>query len=285
MHHLGGGLPGQIQTEERDKMPRLNTPSRWALCPLVLCSLAFATAAARGAVLSGWGLETGFSAATLTEGVPGNFTTTTPSGNACPRALLPATVAFTNVGDFVQLSGQVTLQNAPGNQQFRFGLWDTNGHTTGTLGSGVWTGADPNGWLGYMSQIGGGGGSDSVKGRNATGAWLSNTGAYEIGAGPGGQTSPPAATPYDFTLSLTRQSATNIKVDYSFVGGSVNRIGSFTDNLGTSTGLDGFDAVGFLLNGNTGSASFSNVQVVPEPASLGLLVLAAAALMRRRTTA
>ena len=68
-----------------------------------------------------------------------------------------------------------------------------------------------------------------------------------------------------------RTGATSIKTDYSFVGGTVNRSGSFTDNGGASAGVTSFDAVGFLLNGNTGSGTFSNVSVI-TPKELRLRV-------------
>ncbi len=225
------------------------------------------SADARAQLVTGWGLDTTLANATLTEGAAGSFAVTTPTGNAGPRASLASPFAFANAGDVVQLSGTVTLQNAPGNQQFRFGLYNNNGHATGTLAGGAWSGADVTGWLGYMVQIGGGGGNDSVKGRTGAGAgvWLSNTDSYVVGDGPGGAASPPAATPYNFSLTLMRTGATSVQADYSFVGGAVNRSGSFTDAVGASANLASFNAVGFLLNGNTGSGDFSNVTVdVPE---------------------
>jgi hypothetical protein len=79
---------------------------------------------AQAALISGWGLETGGQAATLTEGAPGSFSTTTPTGDARPRASLPSSIGF-NIGDQIQLSGVVTMQNSPGNQQFRWGLFDS----------------------------------------------------------------------------------------------------------------------------------------------------------------
>jgi hypothetical protein len=215
-------------------------------------------------LVSNWGLETGQAGATLTEGAEGSFSTTIPTGNAGPRALLPSPVNLTDVGDILQFSGTVSMSNAPGNQQLRWGIFNTNGHATGTLGSGLWTGADATGWLGYMTQLGGGNGNDRIAGRDGTsggGVWLSNTNAYQVGAGPGAQPSVAANTPYNFTLKLTRTGATTVKTDYTFVGGTVNRSGSFVDNVGASAGVTSYDAVGFLLNGNTGSGTFSNISV------------------------
>ncbi len=259
---------------------------------LAIAAAAVAGGRSQAALITGWGLETGQANATLTEGSAGSFSTTVPTGNAAPRALLASPISLTSVGSGAVMTGKVTMSNAPGNQQFRFGIWDTNGKTTGTLSSGVWVGADPNVWLGYMTQVGGGGGNDDTKGRTTTGAWLSNTGAYSIGTTPGTGTSPPAATVYDFLLRVTRTSATTVQVDYSFVGGggSVNRSGTFNDDTATtnhqSAGLVKIDAVGFLLNGSTGSGTFTDVDVrpIPEPTALALVgaALAPAAMLRRR---
>src|SRR5688572_19888711 len=95
---------------------------------------------AQAALVSGWGLETGAANATLTETVAGSFSTTTPTGNASPRAVLASPISLANPGDAVRVTGKVTLQNSPGNQQLRVGLYNNNGHALGTLGSGVWTG-------------------------------------------------------------------------------------------------------------------------------------------------
>ena len=108
----------------------------------------------QAALISGWGLETGGQNAVLTESIPGSFSTTTPTGDARPRASLPSSISF-NIGDQILLSGVVTLQNSPGNQQFRWGLFDSTGHATGTLSGGLWSGSDPLGWKGYLTRLGG----------------------------------------------------------------------------------------------------------------------------------
>jgi hypothetical protein len=227
---------------------------------------------AHAQLVTGWGLDTTLANATLTEGAPGSFSVTTPTGNAGPRALLASPISFANVGAIIQLRGNATLTGALGNQQFRFGLYNPNGHATGTLASGAWTGADVTGWLGYMVQVGGAG-SDAVRGRSGTGAgvWLSNTDAYTVGT-VATTVSAPANTPYSFSLTLTRIGATSVKADYTFVGGSINRSGSLTDNnLGASASMTSFTAVGFLLNTNTQGGQFSNV-VVEVPKLLRLRV-------------
>ncbi len=240
---------------------------RIAAASVVLLALA-STSTADAQLVTGWGLETGVAGSTLTEGVPGSFTTGTLSANAAPRALLASPIAFATVGSQIRLSGTVSLAAPPGNQQFRFGLYNTNGHATGTLSGGLWSGADPTGWLGYQAQVGGGGGAndrDTIKGRTATGQWLSNTGSYIVGDGPGGAVNPPGATPYDFTLLLQRVSPTSIAIDYSFVGGSINRTLSFVDTAGASSGITSFNAVGFLMTPGGGAGQFSNISVgVPK---------------------
>ncbi|HET7624473.1 MAG TPA: hypothetical protein VFM25_04350, partial [Verrucomicrobiae bacterium] len=85
-------------------------------------------------LVSGWGLETGGQNATLTEGVPGSFSVTQPTGNAEPRANLSTPIDFSTAGQEVQLSGLVTFSGLQtfGNQSFRIGLYNNNGSATGT---------------------------------------------------------------------------------------------------------------------------------------------------------
>jgi hypothetical protein len=241
----------------------------------------------QAALISGWGLETGGQNAVLTEGIPGSFSTTTPTGDARVRASLPSSISF-NIGDQILLSGVVTLQNSPGNQQFRWGLFDSTGHATGTLSGGLWSGSDPLGWRGYLTRLGGTAtGQDQVVGRDTTAnGWHATAGGYIVGVN-NVTSSVPALTPYNFNLLLTRTGATTVQTDYSFVGGTVSRNGSFVDSGGVSSSVASFNAVGFLLNANTGSGTFTDVSVtvVPEPASIataGLCLGIVFAAYRRR---
>ena len=222
---------------------------------------------ANAQLVTGWGYETGIVSGTLTEGVAGSFSTSGVTANAAPRAVLPSAIDFSDVGDMIQLTGTAQFTATLGNQQFRFGLYNTNGHAQGTLSSGLWTGADPGGWLGYMVQVGNGGGQDSIKGRLGTGtsSWLANADSYVVG-NVNATISPPANTPYNFKLKLTRATANSVRTEYSFVGGTINRSGTLTDNnLGASALMSSFNAIGFLTNGSTGSGQFSNVTVsVPK---------------------
>jgi hypothetical protein len=251
-------------------------------------------------LVSGWGLETGGQAASLTEGVAGSFSVTQPTGNAEPRANLSSPIDFSSIGSAVQLSGSVTLSGsqALGNDSFRFGLYNNNSHSTGTLGGGLWTGADPVGWLGYMAeaQNGNGSGSSFAVGRNTSGSWFSGTGAYALTASPGevfsGTFTGASPGTFSFDLVLTRLTLTSVNVAFSFVdttGGAGNDYsvaGNFIDdNAGSSAGMTSFNEVGFLLNTSSGgAASFSDVSVaaVPEPTVLALCGLSLAGLLGAR---
>jgi hypothetical protein len=241
---------------------------------------------ANAAAVYDWGLETGSANATLTEGSPGDFSTTTPTGNAAPRALF-STASFGNIGDTVQLSGTVSFANTLGNQQFRFGLFNNNSHALGSLNSGVWTGADPAGWLGYIVEPGNAGGTTALYGRNGSGAnaWLSTSGAAYLINGNSTPASPGPGS-YEFFLSLSRSSATSVDISYAFTqtsGGSYSTSGFFSDSSGLSSGVSSFNAVGFLLNANTGAGTFTGVDVpVPEPSSASLAVVGLAALLKMR---
>jgi PEP-CTERM motif len=249
-------------------------------------------------LVTGWGLETGFQNATLTEGAAGSFSVTQPTGNATPRANLSAPIDFSIVGEEVQLTGLVTFDGSQafGNESFRIGLYNNNGNATGTLSGGDWSGATPTGWLGYMAEAGNGDGSGTSisVGRNATGNWFSGTGAYGLtpnGTQTGTYTSGTTAT-FSFDLTLTRLSATGVGLSYSFIdttggsGSDYSVTGSgVIDSSGASTAMTSFNEVGFLLNGSSGgAASFSGVTVsaVPEPATFSLLGVGALCLMLRR---
>jgi len=241
-----------------------------------------------GQLVTGWGLDTGFQNATLTEGSAGSFSTTTPTGNAGARAILPSVYGFANVGDSILLTGSVSFVNTLGNQQFRFGLFNNNGNALGTLAGGLWTGATTAGWLGYLVEPGNAGGSTALYGRNGTGAnaWLSTSGAaYNINQNPTTVSMAPGT--YAFSLALTRDSATSVSIQYSVIGSAFNSSGTYEDIGGLSSGITSFDTVGFLLNGSTGAGTFTGVSVslVPEPSTFalaGLGLSAIAGFARRR---
>jgi hypothetical protein len=264
----------------------------------VLFLIGVGGAAANAAVITGWGSETGFAGGTVTDDGSGALHTTAPSGNLGVRALLPSTISLANVNDGIELTGQVTPAGAiTGNQSFRFGLFNTNGHATGSLASGAWTSADPAGWFGYVVELGNAGGTTPTFGRNGSGtnAWLSTSAAaYSVNSTAVTTTAPQAT--YNFDLLISRASATSVNITYSFTnvpnGGSYTQTASFTDSGGLSaaTPATAFNAVGFLENGSSGGAmTYSNVSVnavtiTPEPISTTLLMvgLSPLALRRRR---
>jgi hypothetical protein len=231
--------------------------------------------------ITGWGLETGAANATLTDNGGGNFSVTTPTGNAAPRAVLPVAADFSVVGEEVDLQGTVTIAGLFGNEQFRFGLFNTNNNNPGTLGGGLWSGAVASGWLGYIVEPGNGqgGGTTRIAGRSGSGAngWYSTTGAeYDLEFDTTSGTAVANGT-YSFDLTLTRLSATSVGLTYSFI--ETDGTGNFVaespsmiiDNGGLSSGMTSFDAAGFFLNANTGGATFSNVELsVPEPSTFVL---------------
>ena len=261
---------------------------------------------ARAALISGWATEGGANGSgTVTDGPgAGAFSTSAPTGNLTPRALLPSTLTLTNPGDQISFSGQVSMAGSlgiNGNDSFRFWLLNSNGNPTGTISSGVWTGDTNTGWLGYGVEIGNlnaTNGNNIINGRvtGNTGGWFSNTGAYAVqNVGNGSHLAAPATYNFNMTLTLV---ATGINVAYTFgdTGGNVNLNNSAIDTGLNNTGnpnhvtTASFNAVGFLQNTSSGgAATFSNVDVtytpfVPEPAMLSLVAATGGALLglRRR---
>jgi hypothetical protein len=198
------------------------------------------------------------------------------------------------VGDTITFSGLLTFTaGSDGNQQFRFGIYNSNGANTGTLGGGTWSGATPTGWLGYMVEPGSYGGNTTqlVERNNPnTGNWFSGTGAttdQQI-TGTGGAN----AGTYAFNLTLTLASASEMDISYFFdqtSGGTYATGGSYADMTPSVTS---FNAVGFLMNASVGGGTtpftFNDVDVtlasVPEPATLSMIGLGLGALLmvRRR---
>jgi hypothetical protein len=132
-----------------------------------------------------------------------------------------------------------------------------------------------------LLQVGVSGGQDALKGRTDpnSAAWLSNTGTYIVNNT--NVSDSPAAGTYDFTMTLTRNTASEVSIAYTLAGGnSINRVsGLLADTNAAAAALTTIDAVGFLLNTNTGAGSFTNLQVsaVPEPGSVALLLAAGVA--------
>lgn len=249
-------------------------------------------------LVTGWGSEVGFQNGTVTEGVPGSFSAV-PTGNLGERADLSTIYDFSQVGDTVQLAGTAAITGLFGNQQWRFGLFNTNGNNGGTLSGGAWTGATASGWLGYIVEVGNanGSGTTALYGRNGSGAnaWLSTSGAaYLVNntqTATGSYTTAPGT--FLFDLTLTRLAANQVGIYYSFIEtdgiGNFSVVGNYTDTGGLSSGMSSFNAVGFYTPGATLATSFTGVTVsVPEPSTFALAGMGLAGLIagfRRGKTA
>ena len=259
--------------------------------------LAATVQTASASPVTGWGTEAGFqngSPVSTDDGL-GDFSLTGANltGNDAPRALF-STLSLA-VGDTLTFSGSLTFTaGSIGNQQFRFGIYNSNGANTGTLSSGLWSGATPTGWLGYMVEPGTSSGNSTIlveRNTPNTGNWLSGTGATTDQS-----ISSTAAMnfgTYNFNLTLTLASASELDISYFFdqtSGGTYATSGSYADMTPSVTS---FNAVGFLMNANVGGGvtpfTFNNVGVTltpaPEPATLSMIGMGLGALclmLRRR---
>lgn len=214
------------------------------------------------------------------------------SGSANGAQVYAATPAHTlaTVGDTLTFSGSVTLNLSAtgGSDQFRIGVFDSNGQT-GTTG-----------WLGYFATNSGTGGNPNGRlwERTATNgtAYFNNSQTPTVAADERqafAGTGTFGSGTYDFSLSLER-TETGLTVVWSIVGtggGTYSIGGTYQD----STPLTyAFDRVGFMSGGglNANLMSFSNVDLtftsasVPEPSTFaawaGLVGIGCAATRRRR---
>lgn len=219
------------------------------------------------------------------------------SGNGYQlNAALPSVYTLGVVGDSIIFSGSASfnLSAGAGSDQFRFGLFDTNGS------------ANNNGWLGYFASNSGSGGNPNgrlwERKASTTTAYFNNDvtlSADERQAFAGSPASTSGASTflagdYNFSIAATR-TETGLSVVWSIVGtGSTNYSisGTYSD---TSANTYAFDRVGLMTGGglNADQVSFSGLDVtfiaaVPEPATWATLAAAivfAFACLRRRARA
>ncbi len=190
------------------------------------------------------------------------------------------------VGETLTVTAGVTLTGgiAGSNSAYRFSI-QNDGVQFAANSSENWLG-------GWMHTLGlSDGANPAIYETNTTGNYMSTGGtASELGAGnsTSGTFSGDSATPYTWTMAITRDSGTTVDIVSSFVGGPSSFSQTMTAN-NVTTGNFTYTAVGILTTGQSDldQLTLSNVQfaVVPEP-STGVALLggfgAAAWLCRRR---
>jgi hypothetical protein len=192
------------------------------------------------------------------------------------------------VGDSIKLSGGVTftgMNTTNTADQFRFGLYDSNGQT-GT-----------NGWLGYFASNAGPSGGDTSSRLwervNPNAANFYQNGANQATMAAFVNASPSntafASGTYTFSLTYTR-TASGMSIAWNLIGTDINYSLSRTFNDTTPQTFT-FDRIGLatLGLGSSTQANFSDLDLtytpVPEPAVASLLFagLLVFALRRRRS--
>lgn len=194
----------------------------------------------------------------------------------------PASVTLA-VGETLTVSGSVIMTggtNAESN--FRFGVFDESGQFASggtTWANGGWLVRPDDGF--YRART-----NNAFVSTNPNAVLLSTT----ISDTGGGFIADSTAA-YDWSLSVTRATATTADLFGSLTGGdnAMNETYSVNGVDATASGANStftFNAVGLLFGGSmqTDQAEFSNVQntVVPEPSAALLMSLAGLALLRRR---
>ncbi|MFT5127822.1 MAG: hypothetical protein ACI8W8_001429, partial [Rhodothermales bacterium] len=154
-------------------------------------------------------------------------------------------------GEQLTVTGDLVLTGSASGNNYRFGIFNDGGLFDANSGSN-WTG-------GWMHQIGG----DLFQG-STTGVYLTGGGnAVDLNAlkTSSGSVNGNSATPFTFTMTVTRDSATSVDIVSSFVGGGSAINQQYTEN-DVTTALFTYTTVGFLFDGSSSvdQGIFSNVQ-------------------------
>jgi hypothetical protein len=275
----------------------------------IACTLAFAflNALTVAAPVVDWHTFRDTTATTLSgqgtdDPVIGDFISTANQGFAI--GYLTSPFSLVNVGDQITFTFGVRFNDALGTtgngDNFRFALFDLNGQTPVTVENSATAGLDgqTDNFRGYIfGHKGGGGAGANGSMRERTAALLAGDNAFAV-TGANVPTAPSLGTVggdpvtlvssldgsgplYSGVMTLTLTSF-GVDVSGSFSGNGSSNLFFASDNT-TPTPMT-FGAVGFLFGGgiSVDQAIFTDVTVVPEPATCSLLALGGALLLRRR---
>lgn len=258
---------------------------------------AFSAVSLSAASLDSWTQYSGTPIADLNTDHPTIGDGTAGSANSHTLYSVAPTYTLENVGDSLTLSANALFSdvNAAQADQFRFGIYDSNGTTPGTGAANV------SGWLGYFATNAGTGGTGDQRSR----LWKrleGNNSSFGSSGGPVGtvpQIGWAGATGntllsgnYSFSMVLTR-TTDGLDIVWTITGldeGSTYAItGNYSD---TAANTYTFDRVGLFVGGgvNASELALSNLDLtftpaIPEPATTALLfglAIGGVALLRRR---